>query len=326
MSKVAICNVNSFGREYPELLEELIRDIGPVDKLFFDQNVSSEQIADRLEGYAYVILGTHPTLTKTFFEKNRTVRLIARHGLGVNNIDLKAAREYGVVVTKISNEIERDAVAEHAVALMLSLSKNLLIGNDMVQNGKWNVGRENCMGFQIRNSITGIIGCGNIGQRTAQIMKDGFNNKILVYDPGLPAEKLNALGFKKVELSKLIKESDFIFLHCALTESNHHLINENNLKEMKKNCILINCARGNLIDEKAVAKAVKNNIIFGYGADVCVQEPIESNNDLLHTSRIIISPHTAVYNYTCIKNMNRKVIEDIKAYESGKDPINIING
>lgn len=326
MPKIAICNVSGFGREFPEFLAELEKKVGLVQRFTFDSNISSEELANELKGFTYVILGTHPTFKKDFFELNQDVKLIARHGLGYNNIDIKAAAEHGVIVTKEANVIEQDAVAEYAVALLHAVAKNLITANNMVHNDEWKISRERLMGFQLRGRITGIIGCGNIGRRVAEIMKYGYRNKIIVYDPYLSKEAAGKMGVELVSLENLFEQSDFISIHCNLTNDNQNMINKDILKHAKSSLILINCARGGLVDEEAIAEAIKEKRIFGYGADATKREPINMDNPLLGLDHVVLSPHVGVYNYTCTEMMNRKVMDDIYKMEAGQRPTEIING
>lgn len=326
MEKVAIVNVKSFGREFPEFISELEEKIGYVEKFMFPQDASQEELAEKLAGFQYIILGNDPTFKSRFFELNHDVKLIARHGLGFNNVDLESAKKHNVYVTKEENIIEQDAVAEHAVALLNTVAKNIHTANEMVQTGEWGVRRERLMGYQLRDKVTGVIGYGNIGRRFGEIMKYGYKNRILAYDPYLPKEKEEELGIELVSLEDLLKNADFISMHCNLTEENKHMINAETLKMVKKGAVLINCARGALVDDQAVADAVKERTLFGYGADVCSQEPIHADNPLLRQDHIVLTPHVSVYNLTCTRNMNRKVMEDIYLVAEGKKPNVIVNG
>lgn len=326
MEKVAIVNVNSFGREFPEFLEELKEKVGDVKKFMFPSSISGEELAKALEGYHYVILGNDPTFDKEFFKHNHDVKLIARHGLGFNNVDLEAAKEKGVYVTKEENIIEQDAVAEQAVALLNTVAKNVVKANAKVHNNAWRKDRQELMGFQLRDMTTGIIGYGNIGFRFGEIMQYGYNNRILAYDPYLSNEKADELGVVKCDLDTLFKESDFISLHANLTDDSKHIVNADSFSKMKSTAILINAARGALVDETALINALKEKQIFGYGADVAMHEPIEEDNELLTFDNVVITPHVAVYNLTCTKNMNRKVMEDIYLVQEGKKPKGIVNG
>ena len=157
-------------------------------------------------------------------------------------------------------------------------------------------------------------------------MKYGFQNRILAYDPYADKEKVMVEGIQLCDLDTLLKESDFISLHANLDEESKHLINAQTLAKMKHNAILINTGRGGLVDETALLEALRNGHLFGYGADVAAHEPMQADDPLLTCERVTITPHSAIYNYTCMKNMNRKVMEDIYCMERGERPVEIING
>lgn len=326
MEKIAIVNVKSFGREFPEFLTELEEKVGPVQKFMFPSDTSGLTLAKELEGYRYVILGTNPTVGEEFFENNHDVKLLARHGLGFNNVDLESAKRHGVYVTKIDNLIERDAVAEQAVALINAIAKHLVKADFMVHNKEWTVKRERLLGLQISGMTTGVVGFGNIGQRVGEIMKYGYSNKILAYDPFLPKERAEELGATLCDLETLLRESDFISLHANLTDSSYHMINAEAFAQMKPTAVLIDTARGQLVDEAALVEALREKKIYGYGADVTTHEPIEDDNPLLSLENVVITPHVAVYNPICTKNMNRKVMDDIYLMEAGQKPRVIVNG
>jgi len=326
MERIAIVNVNSFGREYPEFLKELEEKVGPVKKFKFASDASGLEVAKELSGYKYVILGTNPQFGAEFFEHNHDVKLLARHGLGFNNIDLEAAKQHNVYVTKEENVIEQDAVAEQAAALLHAVGKKLVLADQMVRNKEWAVRRERLVGVQLTNMTTGVIGFGNIGQRFGEIMKCGYRNRLLAYDPFLPQEKAEECGATLCDLETLLRESDFVSLHANLTDDSRHMINAERLALMKPTAILVNAARGQLVDEAALVQALKEHRLGGYGADVATHEPIEDDNELLSLEQVVMSPHVAVYNMECTRNMNRKVMEDIYLMEAGEKPKVIVNG
>lgn len=324
--KTVVMNVSSFGRDFPEIVTFLKEKVGPVEFVRFDANAKAEELAEATKGATYIILGTWPTLDAKFFELNTTVKLVARHGLGYNNVDIKAAKEHGVFVTKEYKINEQDAVAEQAAALLLESAKRLDISNEKVHDGTWLKDRGRMMGLQVRGRTTGIIGFGNIGRRFGDIMKHGFNNRLLAYDPFVEEKEVNYYGAEKVSLDYLLANSDFISLHCNLTEDNHELINKDAIAKMKDGALLVNCARGRLVDENAIAEAIKSGKLFGYAADVFVNEPVNEDNPLLKLDHVVASPHSGVYNLTCTRMMNDKVIQDIMLMEEGKRPNEIVNG
>lgn len=324
MGKIAVINITSFGREFPEFVEELEAKVGKVEKFILPADIPVEELIDLLKGYQYVLLGNYPYFGETFF-KQCDLKLIARHGIGFNNIDLKSAKEHNIYVTSIPNEIEMYAVAEQALALTLSISKNVVVADDMVHQGEWNVNRQRIMGIQLTNKVTGIIGYGNIGSCYAKMMQHGLNNEVLVYDPYLSKEVADKDGVTLVELDELLAKSDVVSLHANLTKETTHILNEKNLSKMKTSAILINSDRGDLIYEKALIKVLKEKKIFGYGADVASVEPMLKENELLTLPNVIITPHSSIYNTDCMWQMNRKVVDDVCLVEVGSKPNNIIN-
>lgn len=325
VAKVAIVNVNSFAKRYPQHLKELEDKIGVVKRFIVDENISGKDLAELLQGYEYIILGTTPRVSKLFFDYQKDVKLISRHGIGFNHIDLVSAKQNHVYVTKMTGEIERDSVAEQAISLLCCVSKNLNAADIMVRNKEWKVQRERLMGYQLSKRTTGIIGFGNIGNRFGEIMRNGFLNRILVCDPKISQEAADKAGVELVGMDELLKESDFISLHANLTEENHHMINEDTLSKMKPSAILINTARGDLIDEKALYNALSKNQIAGFGTDVFSSEPVEDCNPLLKCTHTVFSPHVGVYNEVCLYNMDRKVMEDIYLVFKGLNPKEIVN-
>ena len=323
MNKLAIINITSFGREFPENLEELEARV-EVEKMLLPEETTQEELAERLRGFRYVFLGNHPYFGETFFSLNQDVKLIARHGIGYNNVDVKSAALHGVYATTIPHEVENDAVAEQAAALLFAAAKNIITADGKARSGNWNTDRQELVGYQIRDAVTGIIGLGSIGGRFAQIMKYGFNNRVIVYDPYLEDRKIRNMGYEPVSLEELLSQADFVSVHCSLNASTEKLIDAGRLKLMKRDAILINTARGAIVDEMAVYEAVKNREIFAYAADAAAVEPIPADHPLCGIPHVIITPHSAIYNRTCMYQMNRKVMEDLYLMEAGKEPKGIV--
>lgn len=319
MKKIAVINITSFGREFPEHINELEEKVGPVEKMSISTEETGKNLANLLEGFTYVLLGNYPMFDENFFANNKSVKLIARHGIGYNNVDTESANRHGVVVTRINNEVENDAVAEQAVALLMSTSKKVLKGNEKTHQGQWNKDRQELMGFQIREKTVGVIGCGSIGRRFSEIMHYGFKCNILICDPYLQKKEIH-FAYKQCTLEELVKNADFISIHCFLNEETENMIGEKELAMMKKKTILINTARGSIVNEDDVYKALKDNKLFAYGADVSAIEPMRETHPLLTLDNVLITPHSAIYNDTCMYNMNRKVMEDIYSLEAGEEP------
>lgn len=220
--QIGIVNSQSFGKYFPEHLEEL-RTLGEVTKVHISAVATDEEIASQLASYDCLITSVTPEFTADFFAMTPKLKLIARHGLGVNNIDLEAATKHQVYVTKVTAEVETEAVAEHAIALMLSLGRLIPQADYALRNTPWEK-RVNFVGIELKELTVGIIGYGHIGRRVGEILRRGFGSQLLVYDPYHSVESVQRSGAHKVTLEELLSQSDVISLHANVTEANHGLL------------------------------------------------------------------------------------------------------
>lgn len=318
--KVAIVNANSFARYFPEFISELEEKVGEVTRLTVRPDMEADELAEQLDGYSYLVVGTTPVFSKEFFLKNSSVKYVARFGIGYNNVDVVGARENGVIVSNIPGALEREDVAEQAVALVMALSKHVVDGSAAVHRDEWNVSRGRFLGSRLQNKIVGILGYGNIGSAFGRIMSQAFGCRILAYDPYLTGEQIQERGAEKRDMDELLSQADIISLHINLTPENYHLISKEQLQKMKPDALLINTARGALVDKEAVAEALRAGKLGGYGADVTEPEPIEMNDPLLQCERCVITPHLATYNRECNYCMCRAVTDDVIRVSRGERP------
>ena len=316
MVKIAIVNSKSFGK-YTDALKQL-RKIGEVSRIEVPREIPGKELAEKLKGYNFVIASVTPYYTREFFENNEDVIMIIRHGIGVDNIDLRAAEEHGVIVARVPGWREREAVAEHTVALLLSALRMIPQAYFAVKEGRWS-DRAKFIGRELNNMTVGIIGFGNIGSRVAEILSKGFGAKIVVYDPYVPKDKVEKLGYKYVEsLRELFSISDVVSLHAILTSETYHMINRELLSEAKRGIIIVNTARGELIDGKALIEAIEKGIVAAAAMDVVEGEPIDSSHPFLKYENIIVTPHIAAYTWEALRGMDEAMVEAIKNYLEGK--------
>jgi phosphoglycerate dehydrogenase-like enzyme len=323
MSKIAIVNSSSFGKYFPEQ-EERLRKIGQIDHFKFASDISGKELGSALKDYEYIIASVSPYFGPDFFETQPLCKLISRHGIGYNNIDLASATQYGVYISKVGAVVEQDAVAENAIALLMASLRKVVEASAAVKAGDWAT-RASFLGYQVRNKTVGIIGFGNIGSRVGSILKDGFNCNILAYDPYTDAETLKTRGAQSVDLETLLRESDIISLNAFVDAQSHHLLSAAQFALMKQNVVLINTARGELIEPKALLEALESKKIFAYGADVVEGEPITQDHPLLKFSNVLITPHTSAYTYECLQGMGDKVVSDVEFVAQGMPPLGLIN-
>ena len=247
--------------------------------------LDKDELISIAEKYDGIVVRSSTKITEKVLKKASNLKIVGRAGIGVDNIDVDSATENGVVVmnTPFGNAI---TTAEHAIALILGLMRNLPQANISTHEGKWE--KSKYMGQEVTGKVLGIIGCGNIGSIVADRAK-GLRMRVLSYDPFLTPERANILGVKKVELDELLQKADIISLHVPMTEQTKNILNKDTLKKCKKGVKIINCARGGLIDEEALVKAIENGIVDGAAIDVYEVEPAKESI-LFGNDKIICTP------------------------------------
>lgn len=321
--KIAIVNSSSFGKHFPDHIERL-KALGEVERFELPHDMRGKALAEKLMGYSVIIASVKPYYDREFFEYKDKTLLITRHGIGYDAIDIKSATEKGTLVTKVAGIVEREAVAENAIALLMDVMRRVREASLRVKEGKWQE-RASFMGYEIKDKVAGIIGIGNIGSRVAEILKYGFGAKVIAYDPNLSEEEIQKRGAQPVSLEELLQTSDIISLNASLNEKNYHMLSHKEFSMMKKNVFIVNTARGELIDTEALIKALKEGKVAGAGLDVVEGEPIDENHPLLAFDNVIITPHTSAYTYECLRGMGDKVVSDVEKVLRGEIPDGVIN-
>lgn len=274
-----------------------------------EENLS--KMAKDADGILYMQIQSYP-ITRGIIEAGSRLKFIQSAGVGYELIDLDAATENLVVVmnSPTGNTI---SVAEHAVALILAAAKNILPAHKSVVDGNWRI-----MDWSVElwKKSLGIVGFGRIGREVAKRMK-GFEMDLLIYDPYLRKEEIAKMGGKKVDLNTLLKESDVVAIHSPLTKETKHLIGEKQLALMKDSAILVNAARGEVIDEKALYKALDEGKIRSAGLDVFEKEPVDKDNPLLTLGNVVLTPHTAAQTQEAIGRLMRQNGEQVEKALNG---------
>ena len=245
-----------------------------------------EDIIAMIGDYDALIVRSQTQVTADIIAAGKKLQIIGRAGVGVDNIDTNAASQHGIIVVNAPTGNTVSA-AEHAVALMLALARNIPQANASLKSCKWQ--RSEFMGTEIKGKTLGIVGLGNVGSEVARRAR-GLEMKLIGYDPIISAERAENLQVELVPLAQLIKESDFITLHIPLIESTKNIIGEKELATVKPNVRIINAARGGLIDNDALVKAVEEKRVAGAAIDVFEQEPC-TESPLFGCDRIIVTPH-----------------------------------
>jgi len=240
----------------------------------------------------------------------KKLKIISRHGVGYDNIDLETCKKNGIkiAITATANAV---AVAEHVMFMLLNISKRKNMYDDCVKNGNFTDRNKLPKTQEIWGKNILIAGFGRIGQSLIKRCL-GFEMNVFVYDPFVSSEKIESFGGKKIEDFKdSVKIMDAISLHIPLNDETKNMINLDLLKTMKKNCIIINAARGGIINENDLNNALNDNLIFGAGLDVFETEPPKNDNPLLKNDKVFLSPHTAAFTEECMIRMAKETTQNI---------------
>ena len=240
----------------------------------------------------------------------KNLKVISRHGVGYDNIDLDYIKKNNItlLITASANAV---AVAEHVIYMMLSISKGLNQYDQEVRIGNFKKNASSIKTLELFNKEILIIGFGRIGQSLIKRCK-GFEMKVKVFDPFVKKETIEKLGGQKIEnLDDGLKICDYVSLHVPLNDKTKNLIDYSKLLNMKKEAIVINTARGGIINENDLDKALRENIIFGAGLDVFEKEPVEKTNPLLSNKKVLLSPHSATFTNECKSRMSLETTKNI---------------
>ena len=243
----------------------------------------------------------------------KNLKIISRHGVGYDNIDLKTAKERDIKIAITANA-NAVTVAEHVMFVLLNIAKRRELYHTTVKEGNFKDRNKLPKTIEVWKKNFLIMGFGRIGKALIKRCL-GFEMNVYVYDPFVDKDIIDKLGGKKVNnIEEVVKTMDVISLHMPLTDKTENLINYNLLKTMKKNCIIINAARGGIINEEDLNKALNEDLIFGAGIDVFKQEPPENDNPLLKNDKVYLSPHTAAFTDECMTRMGVETIQNIIDY------------
>jgi len=245
-------------------------------------------------------------------------RVIGRFGLGVDNIDIKAAAELGIAVTYVPDYCMQE-VSDHAMALLLSLVRKVPLSNKLVQSGRWEVSPVVPI-HRLTGRVLGLVGFGNIPRMLAPKAK-AFGLRVVTHDPYVSQEALAAAGVEGVGFDELLAMSDFVSIHAPLMPATRGLFNRDVFRKMKKGAMLINTARGPLVDEEALIAALDSGQLGGAALDVVTTEPLPKDSKLLGRDNVILTPHTAFYSVEALNELQTKCATDVARVLSGEPPV-----
>jgi D-3-phosphoglycerate dehydrogenase len=300
-------------------VEEEKREFGRIGAELIFTQIKGEEELIRVCKDADGLLIQYALLTREVLQQLPKCKVIARYGVGVDSIDLRAATDLGIIVANVPNYCV-DEVADQAVSMILALIRKMAFFDQKVKSNEWDF-RQGRPIHRIKGKTLGLIGSGRVGLEVAKRIS-AFGVRVMAFDPYL---QKTPQGIELMDLDTVLKESDFISIHCPLNESTRHLIGEKEFQKMGKKPFLINTSRGPIIDEMALIRALAKGQVSGAGLDVLEKEPPDPQNPLLRMENVIISPHISFYSEESISELKRRTAENVSAVLLGKLPVSVVN-
>jgi D-3-phosphoglycerate dehydrogenase len=289
-------------------------------QLYLAEEAKPEAIM-RVAKDADALFATYAKITADMIRQMTRCRIISRFGIGVDNVDIAAATERGIVVTKVPDYCI-DEVSDHAMALLLAAVRKIPLANSMVHEGRWEMPAVVPI-HRLRGTVLGLVGFGRIPQLVAP-KAQSFGMQVVSYDPYIPKSVFESAKVRGVEFKELLKISDYISIHSPLLPETQGLFNAEAFRQMKPHAYLINTARGPIVDEAALAKALDAGQLAGAALDVMTKEPPQ-NSPLLGRPNVIITPHTSFYSEESLVDLQTKAAEEVVRVLQGQAPRNPVN-
>jgi D-3-phosphoglycerate dehydrogenase / 2-oxoglutarate reductase len=267
---------------------------------------------------ADAILVTYARLPGDLLRQLTRCKAIGRFGLGVDNIDIPAAAELGITVTYVPDYCMHE-VSDHAMALLLALARKIPLSNALVQAGRWDMPAVVPI-HRLAGRVLGLVGFGNIPRALAPKAK-AFGLRVVTHDPYVSQQALAAAGVESVSFDRLLEISDFVSIHAPLMPATRGLFNAEVFGKMKTGALLINTARGPLVDEDALVSALDSGRLGGAALDVVAVEPLPKDSRLIGRDNVILTPHTAFYSLEALNELQTKCAADVARVLSGEKPV-----
>lgn len=312
MSKKILITPRSFGKTSNVPFEMLNKYGYEIIRNEAGLKYSEDELLDIIEDVDGVIVGLDP-ITERVLKKGKKLKVVSKYGVGLDNIDLEAAKKLGIKVTYTPGA-NNESVADFAFSLMLTLSREVNKLDEIVRSNKW----EKRIGTEVYGKTIGVIGTGAIGKGVAR-RATGFDMEILAYDLYPDEAFANTIGMKYVDKKTIMEKSDFITLHVPLTDEMYHFIDSKELNMMKKNAILINTSRGGIVNEDALYDALKEKKIAGAALDVYETEP-PINHKLLKLDNVLLTPHCGASTIDATNRMGVIAVEGLVSVLEGMEP------
>lgn len=301
-------------RTGPESIDDVVT-FTSINEIGLEPN----ELKSRIDEFDAIIL-RNAKLTEDVLEAADDLKIIAKHGVGLDNVDISAASANDIVVSNTPGANSR-SVAEHALTLLLAVNRRLVAQDRATRDGEWN--RQKWISDEIDGKTLGLFGCGDIGQQLAELT-DRLGLTVLGYDPYLDEDDLPD-SITKTDVDTLFDESDAVSIHSPLTEETHHAISTPELERLGSDGILINTARGAIVDEIALVEALKNDVVFGAGIDVFEDEPPASDNGLFDQENAVVTQHIGGVTREAMRRMSTGAAQCIRTRYEGSIPETAVN-
>ncbi|MBE6083106.1 MULTISPECIES: phosphoglycerate dehydrogenase [Tissierellales] len=318
MSKYkVVVTARSFGKSSTEPFDILEKNGCEVHKIPIEKPLNAKELIPLIKDADALIAG-NDKVTKEVIDAGNKLKVISRYGIGYDNVDIKAAKEKGIVVTNTPNT-NNNSVADLTIGLMIAIARNIVGANNTVKSEGW--GR--VLGTEVYKKTIGVIGTGSIGKGVIKRAK-GFEMDVLCFDVYPDHEFAEKYGAKYCSMEEILQKSDIITIHVPLMESTKNLIGEKELKMMKNTAFLINAARGGIVNEDALYNALSKNIIAGAALDAVEHEP-PVGSPLLKLDNVIITPHIGGYTSTAVNNMGVAAANNVVFVLNNEPGAHIVN-
>ena len=276
---------------------------------------SEEELVDAAQDVD-AILSRSAVISSPVIGASPKLKIVSRHGVGLDYVDVEACTGHGVLVT-ITGDANSEAVSEHAFGCLCAVARKIAIADAGIRSGEWE--RERIVGVELYGKVLGIIGLGRIGSRMAKHAR-GFAMQVIACDPYVEPERARRLGVALVDLETLLRRSDFVSLHVPLTEETKHMIGRAELKSMKPSAILVNTARGAVVDQRALYEALVGREIAGAALDVFEEEPLPVDHPLTELDNVVCTPHCAGQTTEAMVRVSIRAAENILCVLRGEVP------
>jgi len=324
MAKYKVIMVGPYANRVP--MVEAAKELAKIDAEFIGVTCKTEDELIAGAKDADILLFAGAQITRRVLESLPKLQAVIFGSVGYDQVDADAATDNGIIV--VNNPAFQwcvEEVSNHAIALLLACAKKLVFLNDGTKQGRWaECKRAQAPMVSIHGQTLGLVGCGSIGRMTGR-KAQCFSLRVLGYDPYVDKSLAKEYGITLVSLPELLKESDFVSVHTLLNKETWHLMGEKEFRQMKPTAYFINTARGSIVDEPALIKALQEKGIAGAGLDVFEKEPIDPDNPLLKMDNVVVMPHCASYSDEAFSLPAKIILQEAARVLSGRWPKNVVN-